>query len=518
MAQHHDTKQNLLHFLETKSQTIIVLSCFIILLVTLLPFDFTYPENFSWHDWKTIVTTVSSPGDILVNLALFMPFGWGLAVLFNTRKISLLKNILLTLLISFCLSSIVETLQIFLLLRRTTPTDILNNSLSGCLGGVLFLLVRNRLRKIYFDFNERLFLKIFIIIWLIHLIIITISLISLKDATKLSNWDSRFPLMIGNERTRDRPWQGEISYFYISDHFLSKPVIEKFLINNNQSQKLYKNLLGAYVFDQGKISYPDKLGNLPNLAWQSNKQQTIETSAITLDNNNWLQTETIPRELTQRIQNNSAFTIITKIKNNKNSQKEAGRIFSLSQNIYQRNLSLEQSAKDLKLRLRSPLTGNNGRNPELILSNFFDEISEHQIAIAYNGKQLKIYLDRIENVYNLKFNSEAALFWSVFYVLGSRTPVYIAKSSLYNFLYNDLLFIPFGFLLALILVILPKNKRFYRVTFFLGIIIPYLFIESIIVITHNGTWSWHDLMASTITIAITSVLFKTLMTSRFPHT
>lgn len=515
MAQYHGTKQNLLQFMETKSQTIIVLSCFIILIATLLPFDFTYPENFSWDDLRTILTTVSSPGDIFVNLVLFMPFGWGVSALFLTRKVSLLKNILLTLVISFCLSSIVEILQIFLLIRRTTPTDVLNNSLSGCLGGVLFLLVRNRLSKIYFNFDRRLFLNCFIVIWLIYLAIIGISLISLKDATKLDNWNIQFPLMIGNERTNNRPWQGEISYFYVSDRFLDEPMIEQLFTTKNQSKNLQTDLLGAYTFEENNLMYPDQLGNLPSLVWQEKAINLRQKSAITLDENNWLQTETIPEKLTQKIQDNSEFTILTKIKASKKIQEDGGRVFSLSQNIYQRNVSLEQSKNDLKLRLRTILTGENGSEPVLIWRNFFKDRKFHQIAIAYNGKQFKIYLDSIKNLYNLKFNSESALFWSVFYFLGSQTPLYIDKNSLYNFLYYDLLFIPFGFLLALILVFLPNKTRFYRLIFLLGIIVPSLFIESITVITDNGTWSWYDVIVGMITIAITSTVFEFLMIFKF---
>ena len=138
MAQHHASQRNLLQLIETKSQTIIILSSFIILLVTLLPFDFTYPDNFSWNDVTTIIATGSSIGDIVVNLALFMPFGWGLTSLFTIKKFSLPKSILLTFIASFCFSSIVEFLQIFLLLRRTTPTDIVSNSLSGILEVAFF--------------------------------------------------------------------------------------------------------------------------------------------------------------------------------------------------------------------------------------------------------------------------------------------------------------------------------------------------------------------------------------------
>ena len=518
MPHYHSHKQNLLEFIETKSQAIILLSSLIILFVTLSPFDFAYPYNFSWADWQTIRATNSTPGDIIVNLALFMPFGWGLTVLFMSKKFNYLKSILLALVFSFCFSSMIEFLQIFLLLRRTSLLDIFNNSLSGLLGGVFFLLVRNQLKKINFYFKRSLLLKIFITSWLIYLLIIGVSLVSLKDATKLSNWDTQFPLMIGNEQTANRPWQGEMSYLYISDRFLSEKIIENFFTTNNQSEPIEDYLLGAYLFDKLEAKYTDQLDNLPSLTWQKSKPKTTENIAISLDKNNWLQTEVAPNQLTQSIQHNSQFTFITKIKTHRQKQQGAARIFSLSQNIHQRNLSLEQLEQDLKIRLRTPFTGNNGRNPELILKNFFDKMATHQIAIAYDGKQLKIYIDQIENVYHLKLNSEAALFWSVFYLLGSKTPIYMGKSALYNFLYHSFLFIPFGFLLASILIFLPKNRMLYLIIFFLGIIVPSLFIKNIVVLTNNGNWSWHNISLSMFTIALTSLLFKTLMALKFKNT
>ena len=516
MTQYHNIKQNLLQLLENKSNKIVLLSIVIILLVTLLPFDFTYTSNFSLDDLKTITTTGSSPGDILVNLALFIPFGFGLTALLTSKKNSLRQSILLTFIVSFCFSSLVETLQIFSVLRKTTPTDIYSNSLSGFLGGVIFLLVRNRLKRFYFYFNKRFFLEKFMIFWLIYLITIGISLISLKDATNLSNWNSQFPLMIGNEQTGNKPWEGEISYLYVSDSFLSSKTIEKFLTINNTVQTPQDYLLGAYIFEGSKFQYNDRLGNLPSLKWQAKTLKATDKLAITLDKNNWLKTEVISTQLNNKIKNNSQFTIITKIKSNKKKQRGLASIISLSQNMDQQNLSLGQLGTSLRLQLRTALKENNVRTPEIIVRDFFDDMQQHQIAITYNKNQLKFYVDSIENVYNVKLNSEAALFWSVLFVLGSKTPIYIDKSTFYNFLYHSFLFVPFGFLLALILILLPRNRIFYLLILFFGITIPPLLIESIIVITSNGTWSWNYLFLSIWTIAITSLVLKTLITLRVP--
>ena len=517
MAQHHASQRNLLQLIETKSQTIIILSSFIILLVTLLPFDFTYPDNFSWNDVTTIIATGSSIGDIVVNLALFMPFGWGLTSLFTIKKFSLQKSILLTFIVSFSFSSIIEFLQIFLLLRRTTSTDIVSNSLSGILGGVFFLLLRNTLKRIDFYVNKRMIFQILIVIWLIYLIIIGISLFSLKDATKLSNWYSQFPLVIGNEQTGDRPWKGEISYLYISDRFLSSKTIAEILTTNQQTKTLQDDFLGAYIFEESQSKYTDQLGNLPSLEWQAKSITKTDQLAINLDKNNWLKTEVLPTQLNKKIKDNSQFTIIANIKTHQKQQLGPARIFSLSHNMYQRNLTLGQMGTSLNLRLRTPITGINGRKPEMILRNFFSDLQPHQIAIAYNSKQLKIYVDSIDNVYHLKLNSEAALFWSVVSVLGSKTPIYISKSRLYNFLYHDLLFVPLGFLLALILILLPKNRRFYLVMLFLGIILPPLVIERIIVSTNNRTWSCDYFFVSILTIVTTSLIFKNLITLRYKN-
>ena len=43
--------------------------------------------------------------------------------------------------------------------------------------------------------------------------------------TTLSTWDKSFSLILGNEGTGDRPWEGIISEVYITDRALSKDEI-----------------------------------------------------------------------------------------------------------------------------------------------------------------------------------------------------------------------------------------------------------------------------------------------------
>ena len=40
---------------------------------------------------------------------------------------------------------------------------------------------------------------------------------TLQAGTRLSNWDSAYPLLIGNEQTGDRPWRGRVFALEITD-------------------------------------------------------------------------------------------------------------------------------------------------------------------------------------------------------------------------------------------------------------------------------------------------------------
>ena len=112
-------------------------SLVLIVLITLWPFDFSCSEPLL-RTGRSIVLVgwgKSSESDVLLNAALFIPFGFGLAsVLPRRRWLTGLMSLAVIFGVSFALSYTIEVLQQFLPSRYPTLRDVFANSFGGVLG------------------------------------------------------------------------------------------------------------------------------------------------------------------------------------------------------------------------------------------------------------------------------------------------------------------------------------------------------------------------------------------------
>lgn len=89
---------------------------------------------------EQLVSDIGNPWDlrdIMGNLLLFLPFGFGLAAVSRSKGVSLVKAILLILVVGTALSFCVEILQCWLPTRDPSFIDVATNSVSTILGAVL---------------------------------------------------------------------------------------------------------------------------------------------------------------------------------------------------------------------------------------------------------------------------------------------------------------------------------------------------------------------------------------------
>ena len=77
-------------------------------------------------------------GDIVGNLLLFIPLGFGLAIMMQSKGLPFKGAVLLVLLLGAGVSLCVETLQCWLPLREPSLVDVAANSVSSVLGAVLY--------------------------------------------------------------------------------------------------------------------------------------------------------------------------------------------------------------------------------------------------------------------------------------------------------------------------------------------------------------------------------------------
>ena len=496
--------KKLLIWLKKHSKLLILLNLLLIIILTWMPFNFAIPLNFSWltviKEFRETPYT-SNTTDITANVLFFIPFGvaWG-AWFANHLKLNRWFTVLIVVsLLSFSLSLTVETGQLFLVCREPGLMDLATNSLGGLLGASMFLLIE-RFQQLVIRFLQmwaifrrpQILLRILIILWLAYLGLMSWLLIDVADRNQLDNWQPDFPLVIGNENTGDRPWTGTINQLCIADRSLDLTHIRQ-AIGKNLCQKLVQTaeFSSHYDFAPFKQNYPDLAQNSPAL--QSLKTTISDKNlGITLGEHNWLKSITPPVSLNQRIKASSQFTLITEIAPDNFQQEGPARIISLSQDLHHRNLTIAQSRQDLSLRLRMPFTGSNGKQPEIRLNKFFldtkPHTKPHPLAIIYDGWELHFISDR--SIQTLYLGSEAALFWSVFGIIGEKMFLIVNVDWLNKILYYSFIFAPLGVSFGLIYRLLKTSQIGAIALIISGLVVPPLLIEGMIISTSDRNFSW----------------------------
>ncbi|BAZ42230.1 hypothetical protein NIES4101_81980 [Calothrix sp. NIES-4101] len=451
---------------------LVIISVVCIIIATLYPFNFSIPPDFSWSTLFASFDNTSFFDDQVNNILLFMPLGFGIASILHRKRVQLFFQIILVVIIGAALSFSVELSQSFLASRSPTPEDIFNNTIGNFVGLACFYIFdSHRFNGILIKIENSSFgnsKKQIILLFIGYIILTFLVGISWQNKISLSSWNQNFPLILGNEVTGDRPWQGSISQIAFADKAMSKIQIEEILTHPNYLAKNQDLLIGNYQFN-GKNNYRDSRGNLPDLLWQGQLlpseddiESRIKDNGILLTPSSWLKSAESAQIINKKIRNTSEFTVITNLATTSYNQAGPARIISLSRDTLNRNLTIGQERKDLALRLRTPLTGGNGAGITLDIPNVFSDTNNHQFVITYSQGIVNIYIDKSDNYY--RFN--------LLELLPNNQKV----------LSYAITFLPLGLCLA-ILSLIGKRKFYHlsKLMFIAGIILPSLIIESILI-------------------------------------
>ncbi|MEA5564484.1 VanZ family protein [Anabaena sp. UHCC 0399] len=466
------------------------ISILAVFLATLYPFNFSDVDNFSLPEVILSFNNSSSFQDQVNNILLFMPLGFSLARFLQSLKIKSRLQILLVILASLSLSLTVEVLQIFLPSRMPTPADLLNNTLGGFLGYIGFYIWNKksfnmtveRIETSRFSQSNQQILGFFIGYLFVTLLI---SLLW-QSTTNLSNWDVNYPLIIGNERTGDKPWQGYISEIHIADKALSRNQIGQVLRNSSYFDNLGDYLLVHYQFNE-KCCYQDKTLQLPKLIWQGEPINQDGSQGVFLSNNHWLQTSAPVTKLSEKISQTSEVTISAIVKAANTEQDGPARIISISDNSFRRNLTVGQEGNSLDFRIRTPITGENGSELKLNIPNIFVDTRPHHLVITYARGTIQVYVDNLQNAYS----------FNLLELIPKQQRVF----------YYALTFIPLGIGLT-ILTLLTKRRFIFSKVIYSGILIPSLILEGVLVSESGKNFSIKNLLMGITFTAGTMLLLK----------
>ncbi|NET57874.1 MAG: hypothetical protein F6K47_17470 [Symploca sp. SIO2E6] len=517
--------------MERSAPRIVACGILLVLVATLLPFNFTFQDSLDIKAIAKLFRTKSNLTDWLGNLLLFIPFGFGLACLSQKSNTQLCSKILVqtdagtrghgdaekmnvlplnstwyklrgivliigVLVASFSLSLTVELLQAFLPGRAPTGSDLLLNSISGLLGFWVFHRWRTKVLSSPVvrveATSKRLWLPQLTVSWFGYLIFAIAISLALQTGTNLSNWDDSFPLLLGNETTGDRPWQGSIAQLSLVSQALSQGEVASLFAaprnpNRNNAQEgatfsltkqgnrgrreeepsFSKDILADYQL-VGQGNYQDQTKQLPDLVWQysekpgfsSGQQLNIRISpqetrfldqeqGVSLSPNHWLATTEPATLISQQLRTTSEFTLSATIATADITQMGIGRIISLSGGPYHRNFTLAQQGTDLILRLRTPLMGENGTMPPLVVPQVFVDTDFHHLIITYDGSVLQFYLDQISRLSSVDLKSGLFLLYLLKFP-DWNTPFHVTDGALYRFVYYGIIFIPLGVMMTLI--------------------------------------------------------------------
>ena len=447
------------------NRVLITVSLLFILYVTLFPFDFVTRVD---HEFDFSLIKPDSLGDWLRNIILFIPFGFGLSYLMFKHKSKEKALLLGVVIISFGLSSIVEILQLFLPARTSMLTDILANTLGGYLGFLCFRLEGDKISDLVailtFKIQNSLNLSRLICTFIGYLTLTFLLSAYLQNTTNLSNWNSDFPLLLGNEQTADRPWQGQVSQLYIAARAISPSEVEYVLSQNNPLTVIKDSLVASYQL-KGKGGYSDGKGNLPDLTWRGVPPNSPDRKGGLLTSNHWLETTASATLLNQRLRNSSQFTLIATVATTDTNQTGPARIVSLSAGPLQRNFTLGQEGTSLDFRLRTPLTGSNGSKPSLSIPNIFADTNPHNLIITYDGSIIKISLDNSTRSYSLELHPGSRLFWQLLPPHSNSL-----SNKLSKIFYYGLIFVPLGFIFGLIVKLSRLRTHQNRLLIFTGLL------------------------------------------------
>jgi glycopeptide antibiotics resistance protein len=484
---------------------ILIISIGIILIATLFPFNFVFPSDLSLQTFSNQFERATNLNDRLGNVLLFIPLGFGLASFLNLSK---KRNIfIIALLISAILSSTVEILQVFLPSRAPTISDIFTNTIGGGLGACFYLsssqtfpFISVLISKIKQFLSPQLLLIAYVSFFFVSCLIT----LTLPNGASLNNWSENFPLLLGNETTKDRPWQGYIRQLQISDRAFSNTEINQAFSNKNFLSTHSNSFLASYNLTEGN-TYQDLKGNSPNLVWQGKppKTESRKGKGIFLNGDRFLTTILPATEIAQKLKETNQFTLNTIVAANKTQQTGPARIISFSDGPFRRNFTLGQEGSSLIFRLRSSVTGGNGTAPELIIPRVFKDTNFHHLLITFDGNIIKFYIDFPQTNYKISLNT-GVIFSRYLLVAGGTWRIDIASFNQlpYYTLYYSMILIPLGLILGLLLAISRCKLIIQILLICSGIILPAAILTGLLV-TRTGSTT---LKGSALQPALTNLL------------
>lgn len=441
--------------------------------------------------------------DFFLNVLLFVPFGFGVSARVFKKNGGFLKAFLWSLILGALLSYGVEFLQLYIPQRDSGWEDVFSNTTGSVAGFALFALRGMPVLEALSSLED------LISAWLTPLR--TAALLAvyfaggfsasayLQNQTRLSNWDPRCALYVGNDASGRAPWTGKVFALEIWNRALPEETVRRLAAHESAADES-AGLLARYNL-QGSPSLSDQVADqsnsVPALHWTPQPPHIARDDAPEIGSGAWLSTREPVQNLTRGIQGTSKFTVRV-VCDPGAVESGTGRIVSLSESGDNVNFHFRQRGPDLVFYFRNPLT-----ETRSILAwsipGVFQMGKVKDIVAVYDGAEAFLYINGVPAPGDYQLGPGAVLFHAMHFV----QTVELRGTAV---VYYTLLFLPAGMLAGVGL----RHRR-HRLSAalwlaVLGWILPAFLCEALLV-AQTGRRFWWQNVAIALFFGLAGILF-----------
>jgi hypothetical protein len=346
-------------YLDEVALTLCLYLCYVGAL-TLAPFDFTLPSRAH----STFVAGNIWGTDGVFNILGFVPFGSLLCWLARPTADNLLAKWGFTTGAAATLSLAIETAQLFLPGRVPSYSDLLANTLGGGLGFWLAYCLHQQPWLTYLTRYRR---RLALLSLAGYVGALTGLLLWAALPQRLDTWAPYYPLLIGNEATRNRPWLGKLFLIGLYDRALTAAeVLSQFQAGPDFEPAVHLpgRPIALYTFQEGggrRVYDRSPVGPSLDLEIaEPHRAVWLPKGGLELTGPTLLYSTQQPDLIYQRATAGHTFSVAAWVEPKDALQHGPARIVSFSLNSQLRNFTLGQAASEIDFRVRTPLAGPNG--------------------------------------------------------------------------------------------------------------------------------------------------------------
>ncbi len=374
-----------------------------LLILTLSPFEFsaTWLRRLLAYDTERFLRYIFHFDilDVLGNVILFMPFGIFLFFIFRKDKPDAGKQrFWLLLAVGAVLSGSIETAQLFLR-RSASVVDIVFNSVGALLGYYGIPVFQSIILKYRTQLNAKVRRFIHALVILAYAVAFIVALFIPPGRNHLRTWDATYPLIIGNEGTEDRPWDGDVYLVAVYPRTLSidetRHLYRRGLNKASIDARRRIGAVALYPFTEGEgDTVHDVSGHGNPLHLVGGDVDWIEgLGGITIHQGNSVKSYEGGEKIVRAVRETHQFSVEVWMRTDDLHQWGPARIVSLSCNPDWRNFTLGQEVDGIVFRVRTPLTGPNGSLIHLTAKSVLKDPQLHHVVATFHRGVERLVVD-----------------------------------------------------------------------------------------------------------------------------